>query len=191
MTQADRVHSTPPTNTSATTPKSSRRGFLVGAAAGGAAIGAGLPLPAPPTAAAQSPDAELIEFGTQFEPLVDRYYVAQRRWSRSLAAAQARSGIWGSGRPELRVAASRDLSDEESRPVLKLKHHEIANFTEKHGVNVEWLLEGKGRIFKKDPIGLSPNMTGGELAAVVAKMPAADQQVIRAAVREILQERDQ
>ena len=34
-------------------------------------------------------------------------------------------------------------------------------------------------------------MTGGELAAVVAKMPEADQQAIRATVREILQERDQ
>jgi hypothetical protein len=32
------------------------------------------------------------------------------------------------------IAASRDLSDEEIRPVLKLKHHEIGNFTEKHGV---------------------------------------------------------
>jgi hypothetical protein len=54
MAQADRVHSTPPTNTSATTPKSSRRSFLVqaaGVAAGGAAIGAGLPLPAPSVAA--------------------------------------------------------------------------------------------------------------------------------------------
>ena len=40
-------------------------------------------------------------------------------------------------------------------------------------------------------VGLSPNMTGGELAAVVAKMPEADQQAIRATVREILQERDQ
>ncbi len=60
-----------------------------------------------------------------------------------------------------------------------------------HGVNVEWLLEGKGRIFKKDPIRLSPNMTGGELAAVVATMPMADQQAIRATIREILQERDQ
>jgi hypothetical protein len=44
------------------------------------------------------------------------------------------------------IAASRDLSDEEIKPVLKLKHHEIANFTEVHGVNLEWLLEGKGRI---------------------------------------------
>ena len=49
------------------------------------------------------------------------------------------------------IAASRDLSDEQIRPVLKLKHHEIANFTEKHGVNVLWLLEGKGRIFESEP----------------------------------------
>jgi hypothetical protein len=57
MAKAESVHSTPPTNTSAT----SRRGFLVqaaGAAAGGAAIGAGLPLPAPPAATAQTSDAE-------------------------------------------------------------------------------------------------------------------------------------
>jgi hypothetical protein len=46
------------------------------------------------------------------------------------------------------IAASRDLSDEEIKPALTLKHHEIANFTEKHGVNLAWLLEGKGRIFK-------------------------------------------
>ena len=46
------------------------------------------------------------------------------------------------------IAASRDLSDEEIRPVLKLKHHEIACFSEAHGVSLEWLLEGKGRIFK-------------------------------------------
>jgi hypothetical protein len=53
-----------------------------------------------------------------------------------------------------------------------------------------WLLEGKGRIFNKDPIRLSPNMTGDELAAVVTTMPMADQQAIRAMVREILQERN-
>ena len=45
------------------------------------------------------------------------------------------------------VAASRDLSDEEIQPALTLKHQEIAHFSEQHGVNVEWLLEGKGRIF--------------------------------------------
>jgi hypothetical protein len=92
MAKATRVLSTPPTNTSATNPKSSRRGFLVqaaGVAAGGAAIGAGLPLPAPPTAAAQTLDADLIELGARFEPLVDRYYVAHRRWSAALAQAHA------------------------------------------------------------------------------------------------------
>ena len=89
------------------------------------------------------------------------------------------------------IAASRDLSDEEIKPVLRLKHHEIARFTEVHGVNLEWLLEGKGRIFEKDPIRLSPNSTGAEFAAVVATMPMADQQAIRGMVCEILQERDQ
>jgi hypothetical protein len=60
MIQAESVHSTPPANTSVPTPQSSRRGFLVQAsavAAAGAAIGASLPLPAPP-AAAQSRAAE-------------------------------------------------------------------------------------------------------------------------------------
>jgi hypothetical protein len=92
MTQADSVLSTPPTNTSATTPKSSRRGFLVqaaGVAAGGAAIGAGLPLPAPPTAAARTLDAELIELGTRFEPLVDRYYAVRAIWARALTRSHS------------------------------------------------------------------------------------------------------
>jgi hypothetical protein len=89
------------------------------------------------------------------------------------------------------IATSKNLSDEEIKPVLRLKHHEIAKFTEKHGVNIEWLLEGKGRIFESDPITLSPNMTGSEFAAVVETMPMADQQAIRATICEILQERDQ
>jgi hypothetical protein len=61
MIQAESVHSTPPTNTSAPTPQSSRRGFLVqaaGAVAGGAALGAGLPLPASPAAPVQGGDDE-------------------------------------------------------------------------------------------------------------------------------------
>lgn len=41
------------------------------------------------------------------------------------------------------VAASRDLSDEEIKPALTLKHQEIARFSEQHGVSIEWLLEGK------------------------------------------------
>src|SRR5882672_7813234 len=48
------------------------------------------------------------------------------------------------------IAALHDLSEEEIKPALTLKHHEIARFTEKHGVNLDWLLEGKGRIFKKN-----------------------------------------
>jgi hypothetical protein len=87
------------------------------------------------------------------------------------------------------IAASRDLSDEEIKPTLTLKHHEIAKFTEKHGVNVEWLLEGKGRIFKKDPITLNPKMTAAELAAVVRTLPEAKQRTIEAAVDQLLKER--
>ena len=45
------------------------------------------------------------------------------------------------------IALFRDLSVEEIKPALTLKHHEIGNFTEKHGVNLEWLLE--------DPIEIS------------------------------------
>jgi hypothetical protein len=89
------------------------------------------------------------------------------------------------------VAASRDLSDEEIKPALSLKHEAVGEFVEKHGVNWPWLLEGNGRIFESDPIRLNPNMSGGELAAVVATMPEADQQVIRTLVRDVLQERDQ
>ena len=72
---------------------------------------------------------------------------------------------------------------------MKLKHHEIANFTEKHGVNLEWLLEGKGRIFKKDPITLHQSMTAVGLAAVVRTLPEAEQQMIEAAVDRLLKER--
>ena len=71
------------------------------------------------------------------------------------------------------AAASCDLSDEEIKPVLKLKYDAVGRFCEVHGVNLEWLLEGKGRIFTKDPIALNPNMTGSEFAAVVATMPMA------------------
>jgi hypothetical protein len=89
------------------------------------------------------------------------------------------------------IAASRDLSEEEIKPVLRLKHEAIASFTEAHGVNLEWLLEGKGRIFEKDPIRLGPNSTGAEFAAVVATMPMADQRAIEAMVSEMVQERNQ
>jgi hypothetical protein len=89
------------------------------------------------------------------------------------------------------VAASRDLSDEEIKPVLRLKHEAIGEFTEKHGVNVEWLLEGKGRIFEKDPIILNPKTTAAELAAVVRTLPEAKQRTIEAVVDQLLKERGQ
>ena len=49
------------------------------------------------------------------------------------------------------IAASRDLSDEVIRPVLKLKHEEIGRFCKTYGVNPEWLLEGIEPIFKAWP----------------------------------------
>ena len=60
MTQADRVHSTPPTNTSALPVDATRRGFLAQAAvaaAGGAALGLALPLPGSAGAAERVPDS--------------------------------------------------------------------------------------------------------------------------------------
>jgi hypothetical protein len=89
------------------------------------------------------------------------------------------------------VAASRDLSDEEIKPVLRLKHEEVGNFTERHGVNLAWLLEGKGRIFKADPITLNPKTTAAELAAVVRTLPEAEQQMVDVMIDRLLQERDQ
>jgi hypothetical protein len=74
MAKATRVHSTPPTNTSPT-----RRAFINAIAA--------LPIAAAAPVAAATLDAKLIELGARFEPLVDRYYVVQRRWSGSLARA--------------------------------------------------------------------------------------------------------
>jgi hypothetical protein len=89
------------------------------------------------------------------------------------------------------IAASGDLPAEDIEGVMTLKHHEFVKFTEKHGVNVEWLLEGKGRIFEKDPIRLSPNSTGAEFATVVRTMPMADQRAIEAMLRDLSKERNQ
>jgi hypothetical protein len=85
------------------------------------------------------------------------------------------------------IAASRGLSDEEIKPVWSLKHQRVAEFVEKHGVNFKWLYEGMGNIFKTGPKLLEV----GNPATVAATMPEADQQAIRATVREILQEREQ
>jgi hypothetical protein len=100
---------------------------------------------------------------------------------------------FGHGETLRDIAASRDLSDEEIKlikPALSRKHYKLVQFVEKYGVNWQWLLEGMGRIFEKDPIRLSSISTGAECAAVVATMPTADQQAIRTMVREIVQERD-
>jgi hypothetical protein len=59
---------------------------LLTVAAGGTVAAA---IPTAVLAAAQAPDAELIELGARFEPLLDRYYVAHRRWSAALAQAHA------------------------------------------------------------------------------------------------------
>jgi hypothetical protein len=85
------------------------------------------------------------------------------------------------------IAASRDLSDEEIKPVLSLKHQRVAEFVDKHGVNFKWLYEGIGNIFKTGPKLLEVGIP----ISVAATMPEADQQALRAMVRELLQERDQ
>jgi hypothetical protein len=49
------------------------------------------------------------------------------------------------------IAASLNLSDIQIKPALKLKHEEIGRFCETHGVNLGWLLEGVGPMFKPWP----------------------------------------
>ena len=49
------------------------------------------------------------------------------------------------------VAASRNLSDEDIKPVLRLKHQDIGRFCQAYGVNIGWLLEGTGPMFKAWP----------------------------------------
>ena len=71
---------------------------------------------------------------------------------------------------------------------MTLKHHEIAKFTERHDVNPEWLLEGKGRIFKKGKIQPNP-MSGVEFAALVRTLPEAEQRKIEAVIDLFLEDR--
>ena len=80
---------------------------------------------------------------------------------------------------------SRDLSDEEISPGLTLRHQKIAQFSERYGVNLEWLLASTGRIFKTDPIAIDPNMTGSEFASAVRTLPAAERRLIEAKLREM------
>jgi hypothetical protein len=46
------------------------------------------------------------------------------------------------------IAASRDIPDDEIRRVLSLRHHHIAKFVTTYNVSLDWLLEGRGPIFK-------------------------------------------
>jgi hypothetical protein len=72
---------------------------------------------------------------------------------------------------------------------LTLKHHEIGKFVEMHGVNLNWLLEGRGRIFKEAPIALIPNRRAAELAANLRTLPEDQQRKIEAVVDLFLEER--
>jgi hypothetical protein len=38
------------------------------------------------------------------------------------------------------AAASRNLSDDDLKAVMTLKHHELARFAREHSVDLEWLL---------------------------------------------------
>jgi DNA-binding transcriptional MerR regulator len=84
------------------------------------------------------------------------------------------------------VALLRGLSVEEIKPVLTLKHSQIAKFTEERGVNLEWLLEGRGRVFNNEPA--NSNRSPAELAALVHTMPEAQQRKIEAVVDFLLEE---
>jgi hypothetical protein len=123
----------------------------------------------------------------------DLAFLAAHPTRRSNSEAMARNREFKEAmRQRIRdIAASRDLSDEEIKPALSLRHHKLIKFVEKHGINWQWLLEGKGGIFEKDPIRLGPNSTGAEFAAVVRTMPMADQRAIEAMVSEMVQERNQ
>jgi hypothetical protein len=50
-------------------------------------------LPAAVAHKSQTLDAELIELGARFEPLVDQYYVAQRRWSERSGGREASDAL--------------------------------------------------------------------------------------------------
>ena len=86
------------------------------------------------------------------------------------------------------VAAILKLSEEQIARPLTLRHQEIGGFCLGHGIQAEWLLEGRRRIFKGDPIEVGPNMTGAEFAEVVRTLPKSAQQEIEAKLREMVQE---
>lgn len=50
------------------------------------------------------------------------------------------------------IAAARDIPASDIKSALSLRHQKIGEFVEKHGVRLEWLLEGRGRVFKERPM---------------------------------------
>jgi hypothetical protein len=109
MAQAKSVHSTPPTNSSASEPQSSRRGFLVqaaGVAAAGAALGAGLPLPASSSLTLPGLDAE-----------ADPIFAAIEAHRKAIAAHSEAVGTEG--------ALEESLPDDQQRSVLTVWREEI------------------------------------------------------------------
>jgi hypothetical protein len=113
MTQADSVHSTPPTSTSKIPPADPTRRQLLSAAAAGA-VAAAIPTAATiaPAVAGIHPDAELIELGARFEPLVNQYYAVRAIWARAMTRSHSeRDQKFGEPRdrgyqdtPEIRAA---------------------------------------------------------------------------------------
>jgi hypothetical protein len=71
------------------------------------------------------------------------------RRSNSEAMAKTREFKEAMRRRIRKLAAERDLPDDEIKSVLRLKHHEIGAFAIKHSVSLAWLLEGAGPTFKK------------------------------------------
>jgi hypothetical protein len=83
----------------------------------------------------------------------DLAWLAAHPTRRSNSEARARSREFKEAmRQRVReIAATRDLSDEDIKPVLRLKHEEVGRFCKAHSVNIGWLLEGIGPMFKAWP----------------------------------------
>lgn len=71
-----------------------------------------------------------------------------RRRSNSVALARSREFKEAMRQRIREVAASCNLSDEAIKAVLKLKHQEVGRFSEEHRINLGWLLDGIGPMFK-------------------------------------------
>jgi hypothetical protein len=115
--------------------------------------------------------------------LPDEKAAVMKRPRRTNAEAFARKGEFNAAmRQRIRdIAASRGLSNEEIKPAMTLKHVEIGRFVQQHGVSWQWLLEGCGRMFKKDVL------TSREFAVIVAQQPIPEQKAIWAEVREMIE----